>query len=424
MSTPLIMVLGPSGAELGDKIAASIGGEVAARGEDFSSTAEFVQDAFVAGKPVIGLCAAGILIRTLGPLVSDKHSEPPVIAVAEDGSSIVPLLGGHHGANDLAREIAALTGGHAAITTAGDVRFGIALDGPPEGYVLANREHAKPAMAALLAGASAKLSGAAEWLSSSDLPFSADGEVELCITHHAVTGNEKRLVYHPKNLVLGVGSSRGCPADEMIALVEDVLKANKLSRHAIACIASIDVKADEAAMHALAVHLNVPVRFFSAEILNQQAARLANPSDVVLAEVGCPGVAEGAALSGAGASSTLMVEKTKTAHATCAIALAREPVNAFGVGRARGWVSVVGIGPGQEEWRSGEASHLLRVASDWVGYGLYLDIVAELSVGRTQHRFDLGEEETRVRHALELAGEGRDVALVCSGDAGIYAMAA
>jgi cobalt-precorrin 5A hydrolase/precorrin-3B C17-methyltransferase len=84
---------------------------------------------------------------------------------------------------------------------------------------------------------------------------------------------------------------------------------------------------------------------------------------------------------------------------------------------------VVGIGPGGEPWRSAEAVSLLRTATDWVGYGLYLDLVSDLRDKTQEHRFELGEEEARARHALELAGEGRDVALICSGDAGIYAMA-
>jgi cobalt-precorrin 5A hydrolase/precorrin-3B C17-methyltransferase len=65
----------------------------------------------------------------------------------------------------------------------------------------------------------------------------------------------------------------------------------------------------------------------------------------------------------------------------------------------------------------------LRRATDWVGYELYLDLIAALRQGRREHRFALGDERLRVRHAIELAGEGRDVALVCSGDPGIYAMA-
>ena len=66
---------------------------------------------------------------------------------------------------------------------------------------------------------------------------------------------------------------------------------------------------------------------------------------------------------------------------------------------------------------------MITASTDLVGYSLYLDLIAPISHGRTRHDFDLGREEDRVRHAMELAGEGRDVSLVCSGDAGIYAMA-
>ena len=65
----------------------------------------------------------------------------------------------------------------------------------------------------------------------------------------------------------------------------------------------------------------------------------------------------------------------------------------------------------------------MQEATDLVGYSLYLDLVAPITRDKIRHDFDLGKEEARVRHAMELAGEGRDVALVCSGDAGIYAMA-
>ena len=93
---------------------------------------------FEAGRPIVGICASGILIRSVAPLLADKREEPPVVAVAEDGSVAVPLIGGHHGANALARAVAELTGGVAAITTAGDLRLGIALDEPPPG--LAHRQ--------------------------------------------------------------------------------------------------------------------------------------------------------------------------------------------------------------------------------------------------------------------------------------------
>ena len=75
-----------------------------------------------------------------------------MVALAEDGSVAVPLLGGHHGANAIARALAAALGGVAAITTAGDLRLGLALDEPPPGWRIANPEQVKPVAAALLAG--------------------------------------------------------------------------------------------------------------------------------------------------------------------------------------------------------------------------------------------------------------------------------
>jgi cobalt-precorrin 5A hydrolase/precorrin-3B C17-methyltransferase len=74
--------------------------------------------------------------------------------------------------------------------------------------------------------------------------------------------------------------------------------------------------------------------------------------------------------------------------------------------------------------RSPQATRALIEATDWVGYGPYLDLAGDLRRDQREHRFDLGAEEERVRRAIALAEDGRRVALVCSGDPGIYAMAA
>ena len=63
---------------------------------DFGAT---VRQLYQHGTPIIALCAAGIVIRTLAPLLLEKGAEPPVLAVAEDASAVVPLLGGLGGVN-------------------------------------------------------------------------------------------------------------------------------------------------------------------------------------------------------------------------------------------------------------------------------------------------------------------------------------
>lgn len=419
-ATPIILSLTPASRELAQSLATRL----AARHQpaDTDTTAK-LRDAFVTGHPIIAIMATGIIIRALAPHLSSKHTDAPVIGVSQDGQHIVPLLGGHHGANAFARKIAAVTGGTAAITTAGDTRFNISLDEPPRGYTLTNPSDTKPFMAALLEGQSIRPQESFDWPQAADLPFSDTGKLRLTCTRKLTTGSAENLVYAPHDVCIGLGCERGTDAGEIIKLVENCLAAANLSPHAIAAFASLDLKADEVALHKTAAHFARPLRFFTARALNAHGARLENPSDIVRREVGCPGVAEGSALALAGPQSRLLVAKTKSTRATCAIALAEQPISEPD-GRARGKLSVVGLGPGSRDWRSPHATKALDAASDWVGYDLYLDLAGDLKTTQTEHRFPLGAEEPRVRHALKLAGKGRNVALVCSGDAAIYAMAA
>ncbi len=426
---PAVVILSETALPLARRIADALGGEVhgaAARvtGADisFDRTADHIRALFAGGRPVVAVMASGALMRILAPDLSDKHSEPPVIAVSEDGASVVPLLGGHHGANDLAREIAELTGGHAAVTTAGDTRFGIALDRPPAGWRLVNPGNAKAVMAELVAGASARLDSDAPWLSQSRLSFSEDGAVRLIVSEELQDCGPLDLHFAPQILMLGIGCERGVDAAEAIVLCDSVLAENGLAREAVAGVFSLDLKTDEAAVHAVAAHLGVPAHFFDAATLESETPRLANPSDIVFAEVGCHGVAEGAAVAAAGPDGDLIVQKVKTKRVTMALARARQPLSDL-PGRVRGRLFVVGIGPGSEGWRSPEVTRMVGQATDLVGYSLYLDLLGPLARGKTRHDYDLGAEELRVRRAMELAGEGKSVALVCSGDAGIYAMA-
>ena len=396
----------------------------------FDEAMAHLRGLFAAGTPVVGLCAAGILVRATAPLLADKRAEPPVVAVAEDGSVAVPLLGGHHGANRLARAIAAATGGVAAITTAGDVRLGFGLDEPPPGWRVANPPAAKAMTAALLAGEKVTLqveAGEAAWLRASGTRFAEAAERRVLVTDRTVGTAEAAaaLVLHPPVLAVGVGCERDCPADELAALARGTLAAHGLAEAAVACVVSLDLKADEPAVQALAEALAVPARFFSAAELEAQAPRLVHPSEVVFREVGCHGVAEGAALAAVGEAGALVVAKTRSDRATCAIARAAGgELDAAAVGRPRGRLAIVGIGPGAAGWRTAELLQAIAAASDVVGYGLYLDLIAGLLAGKRRHQTPLAQEEGRVRLALDLAAEGRSVALVSSGDAGIYAMAA
>lgn len=429
---PAIVVLGPGGLDLAHRIAGAVPGakihglarRISAADVLFDDTGDHLRELFVAGTPVIGICAAGILIRLLAEDLTDKTTEPPVIAVAEDGSAVVPLLGGHRGANDLAVGIGKMLGVAAAVTTAGDVRFGVALDNPPIGWTLANPDDVKSFAGDLLAGETVRLDGSVP-------PFIADAGIErdlggilrISATPYDETGDARHLVYHPASITVGVGCERGTAPDEIIQLVRAALADANIAPAAVAGIYSLDLKSDEPAMHAVAEALGVGARFFDAEKLEAETPRLKNPSDVVFREVGCHGVSEGAALAAAGPDGELIAEKSKSARATCALARAPSPIALPAGSVSQGSLMIVGTGPGSDGWMTAESETVLAAATDLVGYSLYLDLLGTRADGKTRHDFPLGEEIDRVRAALDLAATGKTVALVSSGDPGIYAMA-
>jgi cobalt-precorrin 5A hydrolase/precorrin-3B C17-methyltransferase len=416
---PTVVLFSDAGLDTARRIAAAIDAEIYSCGQGGADASKLLPKLFAERRPIIGVCAAGILIRLLAPSLSDKREEPPVLAVSQDGASVVPLLGGHHGANRLARQLAETLGGAPAITTASDSRFAIGLDEPPDGWVLGTPQDAKPAMMALLAGAKLQVDGHAPFLAEAGYPISSSGAVKVLVTE-TIRRIERGIVYHPKTLVAGVGCERNADAIEVIALIEAALQSHNLSPLSLAALASIDIKCDEPALHAAARHFDVPLRLFAASELAQERYRVKQPSDYVEDTVGTPSVAEAAALK----AGPLVVEKQKSARATCAIGRALRPIDPETLGRRSGVLHLVGIGPGEAPQRTASAVAALEDSTNWVGYGLYLDLVSDLRRGQSEHRYELGEEEPRVRYALELAAEGKVVALVCSGDAQIYAMAA
>ena len=390
----------------------------------FDNALDHIRELFSSGTPVIGVCASGILIRAVAPLLRDKSIEPPLIAVSDDSSVVVPLLGGHRGANRLAVRIASFLEAKAAVTTAGEVALGIALDEPPEGWCLDPESDAKAVMAKLLSGGGVQKTGAevknAHWLSV--LPSGTDVKI-LCTTEINKDNLNSDVIFYPKMFSLGVGCSRDCPPQELKRLVNDALLEANVNYHAVHSINTLDLKADEPAILDLANDLGIPLRLFTSGELEQEAHRLKSPSEVVFKEVGCHGVSEGAALAQVGNDGFLSLNKKKTKNATCALAVSNIPLVDFR-GRSRGRLSLVGIGPGQAEWRTPEASVLIGEAEEIIGYSLYLDLLGPVAAGKKRTDFSLGDEEKRCRYALERAAEGANVALICSGDSGIYAMGA
>jgi cobalt-precorrin 5A hydrolase/precorrin-3B C17-methyltransferase len=429
-----IVVLGATAAPLGRRVrdllpGAQLHGPRSVAGDwdkTYHRVVPHLADLFGQGRPIVGICASGILVRALAPQLDDKRAEPPVVALAEDGSVAVPLLGGHHGANQISRVLAEALGGVAAITTAGDLRVGLALDEPPPGWRIGNPERVKPIAAALIAGTPVALVdelGCAGWLRETGIAWAEDAKLSVRVSDRRMAADETALVFHPPVLALGIGCERNCDPDEIAALADACLAEVGLIGDAVAAVVSVELKLGEPGIHVLAERLGVPARFFSALRLLDETSRLSEKSEAAFRATGCWGIAEGAALAAAGPGGALVLSKRKSRRATCAIARAATPIDVSVIGRPRGRLAIIGIGPGDAAWRTPEASGFVAEASDIVGYGRYLDLLGHAIFGKTLHASAIGAEEERVRTALDLAAEGRSVALISSGDAGIYGLA-
>jgi len=417
---PAIIILGQNSQPIAKKISAhfprsQIYGLIDRTNDtdiNFSNFGETLRELFATETPIIAICAAGIIIRTLAPLLSDKRAEPPVLAVAEDGSAVVPLLGGLHGVNDLAREIAAALGVQPAITTTGDIRFRTALLSPPQGYYLANPEDAKTFISNLLAGAKVRLEGAASWLSESNLPIAPDAKLTIRVTEKAIVPTPDCLVYHPVIAAVALTKLSNFEPEIAVSFVQQVLENAGLAAASVAGFFALKDEMGNPALEELANFFKVPVRFFnlselveldSIEFIENKAAQIA--------------------LTAAGANSHL-IEYDRPNSVNCAIALAAQPFDPRAIGISRGKLAIVGTGPGGAPWMSPEVKEILREATDWVGYKFYLDLAGTLRFGQKRHDSDNREEIDRARFALDLAASGKSVAVVSSGDPGIFAMAA
>jgi cobalt-precorrin 5A hydrolase/precorrin-3B C17-methyltransferase len=353
--------------------------------------------------------ATGAAVRIVAPLLSDKATDPAVVCVDEAGRFAVALSGGHGaGANELAARVAELLGARPVVTTATDATATAGLD---QLAGLTASGDVAGVTAAMLDGRLPAVVNELRWPLPPALPTEGIGPDVVLVTDRVVPTARGLVALRPPSLVVGVGTSTGAPAAEVAELVGSVLARAGLAAAAVGEVATIDRRAAEPAV----VALGLPVRAFTAAELAAAAGLVPSPSAVVAAAVGTPSVAEAAALLAAGPAADLIVAKTTSAHATVAVARRRRP---------RGRLSVVGLGPGHSRHRTPAADAAVRHAEVVIGYGPYLDQCAD-ALDPTQEviRSPIGDEVVRAKQAVAEAGAGRNVALVSSGDPGVYAMA-
>ncbi|AWM90059.1 precorrin-3B C(17)-methyltransferase [Pseudomonas sp. 31-12] len=350
-----------------------------------------LRELYLHDTPIIALCAAGIVIRTLAPLLLEKGAEPPVLAVAEDGSAVVPLLGGLGGVNVMARVIAAGLEVGAAITTSGELRFGTCLLNPPSGYALGDLELGKRFVSDLLAGQSVRIEGAAPWLAQAQLPEDPLASLSIHVGSAERTPAANELLIYSRNVLVAVNAE----VTDLPDAIRTSLHQANIAVQSLACLLASELHMANPALREAALELGVPLRFASVSGDVSELARHTVPNAAVV-----------------------------SAETGIAVAVANQPLEVAQIGRARGRLAVIGLGPGAAELMVPAVKAELARANDVLGYETYVRMAGPFREDQVLHCTDNREEMQRARHAFELAAQGRSVVVVSSGDPGVFAMAA
>ncbi len=387
------------------------------------------------------IMATGIVVRVIAPLLASKLKDPAVVVMDEGGQHVISLISGHlGGANALAEMAADLTGADPVVTTATDVAGLTAFD------TLARRIGAKvEPKVAIKITATALLNGHPIALICDHSFFEAIRADFPRVTHFETADSEelkkfeavclisdtlvtlpealkrKTLIIRPPTLCLGIGCNRDTSSEEIAAAVDVTLKDFGLSPLSVFRVASADRKAEEAGLKAFAEERAIPFVTYPADALNaisETHAGLSSDSEYAMKHLGVKGVAEPAALLGAGEDACLTVPKQKIGNVT--VAVARRPISPP---VREGSLTIVGIGPGSPAYLTPHAKRALRRASTIVGYTKYIPLVAAFTAGKEVIQTGMTREVERVTAAIDAAATGKQVALVGTGDAGIYGLA-
>lgn len=394
-----------------------------------ATAAELLAAEWQRSRAFVAVGACGAITRLIAPHLQGKGQDPAVVVLDPHGRFAIPLLGGHGaGAEALSQAIAALLEGQAVLTGSSSGQGRLALDsfGKGWGWRRGSGDWDQLMKSAARGGQVQLLqdSGTRRWqgLAPAAALLEPAGSDALPLRISAEQGEGCR--WHPPCLWLGIGCERDTSLSLLERSVDGALAQLGLAPESVAGLASAERKADEPALLQLAQQRGWPLRCFGASQL--AAVAVPNPSEAVARELGTASVAEAAALLAAGPGAQLKLEKRieraqagEQGAATLAIAQASTQW-----APGQGQLHLVGSGPGSLELLTPDARRALAESTVWLGYGLYLDLLEPLR-RPDQLRSDgqLTLERERCAEALELACQGLTVALVSSGDSGIYGMA-
>jgi cobalt-precorrin 5A hydrolase / precorrin-3B C17-methyltransferase len=418
-----------------------------------TSLAEFLQTHWQRYDAFVFCLASGAVVRLIAPLLNDKRADPAVIVIDQAGKFAVSLCGGHQGGGDrLTQSISQRLSTQPVLTGAANHLNlpGVDTLGTPFGWVRGEGDWTGVSAAIARQAPIQVLQDAGSTLWQAHLPEDhpfqfgfpefADRQAQPSpqarvwispIKRTFATDSElPKVQWHPRVLWVGIGCERNTDEALISDAIETVCQAHHLAIAAIAGIATLDLKADEAGLLAVIQARDWPLQCFSADQLKDIV--VPSPSDVVSSAVGTPSVAEAAAIAAASHHSLdadlrgeLRVKKQviKQSGLKGAVTVAIAQATREYTGRP-GRLNLVGTGPGSLSQITPAAKAAITDADVVIGYCLYVDLIRPLlRPGQIVEALPITQERERAARAIDLANWGLTVAVISSGDCGIYGMA-
>ncbi len=371
-------------------------------------------------------------VRLITPFLISKDKDPGVIVLDNNCEKIVPLIGLHQSkAQNISYQISSLIGGEIINTSHRNIEKDLNLDSFGFQWGWKRSGNIKDwSNLVILQAQKGKIyyqqfGGSYLWKSLKISKNLVEYDKKNNLVHKEAIFNigykTNNISWHPPILWIGIGCERNTSALFIRECLNQILNNNDLSPLSIAGLASINLKSNESGILELSKDNDWPIRFFSAEELLQVS--VPNPSQIVYEEIGTPSVAEASAILASGNSTNLIQEKTifkNEGDGAVTIAISKS-IKQFAP--TKGAIHIIGSGPGDLSYLTNDAKKALAECTVWIGYKLYLDLIQDLKRD-DQIRIDseLTEERARCEKAINIAQEGIKVAIISSGDAGIYGM--
>ncbi len=401
-----------------------------------SSPVDFLKEQWQKNNKLIFLGSIGAVVRLISPFIKSKENDPAILVMDSKAKNVITLLGGHkQGGDRFASELGAALEAEVICTSDSFIERRIPLDCFGEGWgwkrggenvdwrklmISQSKEQKNIVFQAKGSKLWQKLKGCTNFSFLEKNPPISFKNIDLYI------GQENRDIcsWHPPTIIIGIGCERNTNEKVIQRAINESLNQNGLSLLSISCLATIDKKNDEIGLLNLSKKNEWPIYFFSA--LELSKVNVPNPSNVVLNEMETASVAEAAAILLGAHGGRLLQEKQiyySNEDECGAVTIALVEVS-IPFAPHKGELHLIGSGPGELEMLTSDSRRALTRCVAWIGYTPYLDYLE--SIRRPdQVRIDskLTFEKDRCECALELAKEGARVALISSGDSGIYGMA-